>query len=56
MPRGWTFAISNYSHFSSTLSFKNNRKCVKKEVKEQMSLYIWDYTIKHNENEEDNEN
>ena len=47
----------NYLHFSSTWSSKNNRKISKskKEAKEQVCLYWWDYTINHNENEDENE-
>ena len=45
--------LENYSHSSSALSSKNNRIYSKKLAKEQVALYSWDYTINHNENEDD---
>ena len=47
--------FQNYSHSSSTLSSKNNRIYSKKYAKEPVSLYSWDYTINHNENDDKNE-
>ena len=48
--------FENYSpHFSSTLSSKNYRACSKKQAKEQICLYSWDFTINHNENKDVNE-
>ena len=43
--------LENYSHFSTTVSSKNNRVYSKKQV----CLYSWDYTINHYENEDENE-
>ena len=37
------------------LSSKNNRRYSKKQAKEQVHLYSWDYMINHNENEDQNE-
>ena len=34
---------------------KNNRTPSKKQAKEQVCLYSWDYTLNHNENEDENE-
>ena len=47
--------FENYSHFSSTLSSKNNKTYSKKQAKEKVCLYSWDNTINHNENEDENE-
>ena len=47
--------LENYSHFSSTLSSKNNRTYSKIWVKEQVWLYSRDYATGHNENEDENE-
>ena len=46
--------FENYSHSSSTLPSKNNKKYSKKYAKEQVSLYSWDYPINDNENEDKN--
>ena len=51
-PEAELWLFENYSHSSSTLSSKNNRTYSKKYVKE---LYLWDYTINHNENEDGKE-
>ena len=51
-PEAELWLFENYSHSSSTLSSKNNRTYCKKYVKE---LYLWDYTINHNENEDGKE-
>ena len=37
------------------LSSKNNRTYSKKQTKEQLCPYSWDYMTDHNENEEENE-
>ena len=47
--------LENYSHFSTTISSKNNRVYSKKLAKEQVCLYSRDYTINHYENEDENE-
>ena len=47
--------FENYS-FSSPMSLsKNIRIFSKKEAKEEVCLYSWDYAINHNENEDENE-
>ena len=46
--------FENHSHSSSTLSSKNNKTYSKKQAKEQVCPYSWDYTINHNENEYEN--
>ena len=51
-PEAEFLLFENYSHSLSTLSSKNNRKYSKKYAKEQVSLYSWDCTINHNENED----
>ena len=49
----WTFAIWNlFTYFIHVIS-KNNRTYSKKQAEEQVFLYSWDYTINHNENEEE---
>ena len=53
-PEAERLLFENYSHSSSTLSSKNNWTYSKKEAKEQVSLYSWNYTINHNENEDEN--
>ena len=45
----------DYSHSSSTLWSKNNRAYSKRQAKEQVCLYSWDYAINHNENEDEKE-
>ena len=40
---------------SPTLSSKSNRAHPKKKAKEQVCLYSCDYTINHNENDDENE-
>ena len=48
--------FENYSHSSSMLSCKNDRRySKKKQAKKQACLYSWDYMINHNENEDQNE-
>ena len=44
--------FESYSHFSSTLTSKNISK---NNHKKQACLFSWDYTINHNENEDENE-
>ena len=45
-----------YSHSLSALSSKNNRGYSKELAKEHVCLYSWDYTINHDENEDEKEN
>ena len=47
--------FENYSHSSSTLSTKNDITRPAKYAKEQVYLYSWNYTINHNNNEDENE-
>ena len=47
--------FENYSHSSFILSSKKNWKYSKKYAKEQVSLYLWDHTINHDEKEDNNE-
>ena len=54
-PEAEFLLFQNYSHSSLTLSSKSNRKYSKKQAKEQVSLYSWNYPINHNENEDKNE-
>ena len=54
-PKVELLLFGNYSHSPDTLSYKNNKTCSKRQSKEQACLYSWDYTIIHNENEDENE-
>ena len=54
-PEAELLLFENNSHSLSTLSSKNNRTYSKKWAKEQVFLYSRDYTINHNENEDENE-
>ena len=54
-PEAELLLFENYSHSSSTLSSKNNRTCFIKKAKQQRCLYSSNYTINHNENEDENE-
>ena len=54
-PEAELFLFKSYSHSSSTLSCKNNRTYSKKQAKEQVTPYFWDYAINHNETEDENE-
>ena len=54
-PEAELLLFENYSHFSSTLSSKSNRTYSKKQAKEQVCLYLRDYRINHDENEDENE-
>ena len=47
--------FENYSHSPSSLSSKNKSTYSKKQTKERMCLYFWDYIINHNEYEDENE-
>ena len=47
-----TLLFENYSHSSSTLSSKNNRRYSEKQAKENC---VSIHTINHNENEDENE-
>ena len=53
-PEAEFLLFENHSHSSSTLSSKNNKIYSKKQAKEQVCPYSWDYTINHNENEYEN--
>ena len=44
-PEAELLLFEKNSHASSTLSSKNNRKYSKKQAKEQVCLYSWDYTV-----------
>ena len=54
-PEAELLLFENHSHSLSTLSYNNNKIYSKKQAKEQVCLYLWDYTINHNENEEEKE-
>ena len=47
--------FDNYSHSSHTLSSENNRTYSKNWAKKQACVCSWDYTINHNEKEDENE-
>ena len=47
--------FENYSHTSSSLSFKNKRIYSKKYAKEQVYLYSWDYRTNHKKHEDETE-
>ena len=53
-PEAELLVLENYSHSSSTLLSENNRTHSIKQAKEQSCLYSWDYTINHNDNEDEN--
>ena len=52
-PEAELLLFEHYSHFSSTLLSKNNRIYSKKQAQEQFCLYLWDYAINRNEDEDE---
>ena len=52
-PEAELFLFENYSYSSSKLTSKNNKIFIKK-AKDQACLYLRDYMINHNENEDEN--
>ena len=52
-PEAELFLFENYSYSSSKLSSKNNKIFIKK-AKDQVCLYLRDYMINHDENEDEN--
>ena len=54
-PAAELLLIENYLHSSFMLSSKISMTLSKKWAKGQVCLYSWDYTINHNENEDENE-
>ena len=54
-PEAELLLLEYYSHSLSTLTSKNNRIYSKEQAKEQVCLYWWEYTISHDENEDEDE-
>ena len=52
-PKTELLLFEHYSHSSSTLLSKNNRIYSKKQAEEQFCLYLWDYAINRNEDEDE---
>ena len=50
-PEAEIWLFENYPHSSSTLLSKTKRIYSKKQAKDHVRLYSWDYTINHNKKE-----
>ena len=54
-PEAEVLLFETSSHSSPTLSSRSNRTHSKKYVKERVFLYSRNYSINHNENDDENE-
>ena len=52
-PKNELLLFEHYSHSLSTLLSENNRIYSKQQAEEQFCLYLWDYAINRNEDEDE---